>query len=93
MLVAATAALDGLLFGYDAGIISGALLFIREAFALSDAAQQTVVGSLLFGAVLGALVAGPLNDRAGRRTAILAAASFSRWARWSRRWRPARGCW
>ena len=74
LLVAATAALGGLLFGYDTGIISGALLFIREDFALSDAAQQTVVGSLLFGAVLGALVAGPLTDRAGRRTAILAAA-------------------
>jgi sugar porter (SP) family MFS transporter len=72
--MAVTAALGGLLFGYDTGIISGALLFIREDFGLSDAAQQTVVGSLLFGAVLGALIAGPLTDRAGRRTAILAAA-------------------
>jgi sugar porter (SP) family MFS transporter len=72
--MAATAALGGLLFGYDTGIISGALLFIREEFALSDAAQQTVVGSLLFGAVLGALIAGPLTDRTGRRTTILAAA-------------------
>lgn len=74
LIVAVTAALGGLLFGYDTGIISGALLFIREDFALSDAAQQTVVGSLLFGAVLGALIAGPLTDRAGRRSAILAAA-------------------
>jgi sugar porter (SP) family MFS transporter len=74
LVMAVTAALGGLLFGYDTGIISGALLFIREDFGLSDAAQQTVVGSLLFGAVLGALIAGPLTDRAGRRTAILAAA-------------------
>ncbi len=74
LVMAVTAALGGLLFGYDTGIISGALLFIREDFGLSDAAQQTVVGSLLFGAVLGALIAGPLTDRTGRRTAILAAA-------------------
>jgi sugar porter (SP) family MFS transporter len=73
LIMAVTAALGGLLFGYDTGIISGALLFIREDFGLSDAAQQTVVGSLLFGAVLGALIAGPLTDRAGRRSAILAA--------------------
>ena len=74
LIVAATAALGGLLFGYDTGIISGALLFIKEDFALSDAAQQTVVGSLLVGAVLGALIAGPLTDRLGRRIAIIAAA-------------------
>src|SRR5829696_4816318 len=45
-VVAAVAAMGGLLFGYDTGIISGALLFIADDFGLSDTAQQIVVASL-----------------------------------------------
>lgn len=48
-VVAAVAAMGGLLFGYDTGIISGALLFIADDFKLSDTAQQIVVASLLLG--------------------------------------------
>lgn len=73
-VTAGVAALGGLLFGYDTGIISGALLFIREDFQLSDTAQQVVVASLLLGAVFGALGGGPLSVRVGRRKAIMAAA-------------------
>src|SRR5215210_8672120 len=73
-VAAGISAMGGLLFGYDTGIISGALLFIADDFALSDNLQQAVVGSLLFGAVLGALGGGPLSDRLGRRRSILAAA-------------------
>ena len=70
-IVAGVAAMGGLLFGYDTGIISGALLFIADDFKLSDTAQQIVVASLLLGAVFGALFGGPLADRIGRRGAIM----------------------
>ncbi len=75
-MVAVIAAIRGLLFGYDTGIISGALLFIKEDFNLSDTAQQFVVASLLLGAVFGALGGGPLADRVGRRRAIMVAAAI-----------------
>ena len=73
-LIAATAALGGLLFGYDTGVISSALLFIRTVFHLSTAGQSLVAGIVLVGAVLGAMVAGTLSDRFGRRRVILVTA-------------------
>lgn len=72
--MAAVAAMASLLFGYDTGIISGALLFITDDFGLSDTAQQIVVASLLLGTVFGALFGGPLADRIGRRKVIMVAA-------------------
>ena len=73
-LIATVAALGGLLFGYDTGVISGALLFIRKVLDLSPTMQGMVVGIVLVGAMIGAAVAGWLSDRAGRRRVILAAA-------------------
>ncbi len=75
---AAITATGGLLFGYDTGVISGALLFVREDFApLSDFVQGIIVSFLLIGAVTGALIGGPTADRFGRRrTVLLAAAVF-----------------
>jgi len=74
---AAVAALGGFLFGFDTGIISGALLFIKQEFDLSASLQQLVVGSLLLAAVVGALLGGPISDVWGRkRTLILAALIF-----------------
>ncbi|WP_055695238.1 sugar porter family MFS transporter [Streptomyces prasinopilosus] len=55
------------LFGFDTGIISGALLFIREDFGLNSFEQSSVVSVLLLGAVAGALVSGRIADRHGRR--------------------------
>jgi MFS transporter, SP family, sugar:H+ symporter len=66
-------ALGGLLFGYDTGVISGAILFIKEDFDLSAFMQGAVVASLLLGAMVGAAFAGPLSDRLGRRKLIIAA--------------------
>lgn len=71
---AAVAALGGLLFGYDTGVVSGALLFIREDFGLGTFGQSVVVSILLVGAVLGALAVGPLSDRFGRRRSLMVSA-------------------
>jgi sugar porter (SP) family MFS transporter len=68
------AALGGFLFGYDTGVISGALLYIKPDFGLSTFGQQAVVASLLLGAVFGALISGHLTDRAGRHKVLLASA-------------------
>jgi len=67
-------ALGGLLFGYDTGVISGAILFIKEDFGLSPFMQGAVVAALLLGAMLGAAFAGPMSDRLGRRRLIIVAA-------------------
>ena len=73
-VVAGLTALGGLLFGYDTGVISGALLFIREEFQLSPFLQGFVVSSLLVGAMIGAVGCGPLTDRFGRRSIVILAA-------------------
>jgi MFS transporter, SP family, galactose:H+ symporter len=71
---AAFAALGGLLFGYDTGVISGALLFIRTQFALSTPQQGLVVSVVLVGAAVGALSGGHLADIFGRRLMLLVTA-------------------
>lgn len=70
-ITAAIAALAGLLFGYDTGVISGAILFIKDQYHLASAAIQAVVSSVLFGAVIGAALSGALTDKFGRRKVII----------------------
>ncbi len=72
-LVAAIAALGGLLFGYDTGVISGAILFIDRDFGLGDAMQGLVVSFVTLGALVGAFAAGALADVLGRRTTNIVA--------------------
>src|SRR4028119_1343007 len=67
-------ALGGMLFGYDTGVISGAILFIKADLGLNAFYQGLVVSSLLLGAMAGAGTAGPLSDRLGRRRIIIIAA-------------------
>nr|Q9BE72.1 RecName: Full=Solute carrier family 2, facilitated glucose transporter member 12; AltName: Full=Glucose transporter type 12; Short=GLUT-12 [Macaca fascicularis]BAB39322.1 hypothetical protein [Macaca fascicularis] len=70
-LSSVTAAVSGLLVGYELGIISGALLQIKTLLTLSCHEQEMVVSSLLIGALLASLTGGVLIDRYGRRTAII----------------------
>ena len=74
-IIAATAALGGLLFGYDTGVISGALLFLRVAFHLSSLMLGVVTSIALAGAAGGAAIAGRLADQFGRRPILLATAA------------------
>lgn len=67
-------ALGGLLFGYDTGIIAGALLFIKHVFRMDPFVQGMVVSSVILGALLGAMLSGLLADRLGRRKIVIAAA-------------------
>jgi sugar porter (SP) family MFS transporter len=69
---ASVTALGGLLFGYDTGVVSGALLFLKTEFGgLSSFQQELVTSFLLVGAMIGAFAAGRVADRIGRRPAIL----------------------
>jgi MFS family permease len=69
---AAITALGGLLFGYDTGVVSGALLFLRSQFGgLSNFQLELITSLLLIGAMAGALIAGRLTDRIGRRPTIM----------------------
>jgi sugar porter (SP) family MFS transporter len=75
ILVAAVAALGGLLFGYDTGVVSGALLFLHRDFGpISSFDKELVVSLLLVGAVVGALGAGRIADKIGRRPTLMATA-------------------
>ncbi|MEO8401185.1 MAG: sugar porter family MFS transporter [Gammaproteobacteria bacterium] len=70
-IVSGIAALAGLLFGFDTGIISGALLFIQKDFVLSTEMKELIVSSVLLGAMAGSLFSGQLTDRFGRRRLML----------------------
>lgn len=73
-LVAGIAALSGLLFGYDTGVISGALPFITTQFQLTPDGQGMVVSGVLFGATFSSMLSGRLTDKFGRKKVILGTA-------------------
>ncbi|UOY86992.1 sugar porter family MFS transporter [Bacillus glycinifermentans] len=67
-------ALGGVLYGYDTGVISGAILFMKEELGLNAFTEGLVVSSILIGAMFGSGFSGKLTDRFGRRKAIMSAA-------------------
>src|SRR5204863_7109133 len=75
-ITALFAALGGLLFGYDTGVISGALIFIKREFGLTTTVEEIVVSGVLLGATLGAVVGGKAADLFGRRRVLLVTASI-----------------
>jgi len=74
LLVGAVIMMAGLLFGYDQGVISGALDGIQKSFGASTTMIQIITSWVTLGALVGALVAGVLADKIGRRFTILLAA-------------------
>jgi sugar porter (SP) family MFS transporter len=75
-VVLAVVLFAGALFGYDQGVISGALAGVKETFSLSLLMVQVVTSWVTLGALVGSLVAGELGDRLGRKRAILIAGAL-----------------
>lgn len=76
MRLAFSAGIGGLLFGYDTGVISGALLYIRDDFKSVEKKtwlQETIVSMAVAGAIVGAAIGGWMNDKFGRKKSILVA--------------------
>ncbi len=71
LMVAVVSAVSGLLYGYDTGIISGALLQISQEFDTGNGMEQAIAAGILLGAVIGALTCSFLSERVGRHRTIL----------------------
>lgn len=91
VFICVLAALAGLMFGLDIGVISGAVQFIQADFQITDHDIEWIVSAMMLGAAFGALGAGWLSSTLGRkRSLLLGAALFivgsvlSAWA-----WSPA----
>lgn len=86
-VIAIVAAMGGLLFGFDTGVISGAIPFFQKDFAVDNSMIEIVTSSVLFGAIFGALFCGKITDRMGRRKVILISAVIfaigALWSGWS----------
>ena len=67
---ALTGALGGLLFGFDTAVIAGTTNALQLHYALSEAQKGFTVAIALYGTVLGAMLAGPLGQRIGSRSAL-----------------------
>lgn len=73
LLVGAVISVAGILFGYDQGVISGALRGIEDSFKVSTTTTEIITSWVTLGALVGALVAGVTADKIGRKKALLLA--------------------
>jgi len=87
VVIAAIAATGGLLFGFDTGVISGAIPFFQQDFQISNSMVENITTAGLVGAVIGAMFTGRLSDIIGRKKVILMAAIVfiigAAWSGWA----------
>ncbi|MGN1210049.1 MAG: sugar porter family MFS transporter [Candidatus Cryptobacteroides sp.] len=72
IVMAIVAAMGGLLFGFDTGVISGAIPFLQKDFGIGESSIELITTAGLVGAILGALAGGVVTDRLGRRKILIA---------------------
>ncbi|MBS0847822.1 sugar porter family MFS transporter [Citrobacter sp. JGM124] len=73
-MLCCSAALGGIMFGYSTGVIAGAVGSIQSAFGLTPSEVGWAASSIIVGAVIGALTAGAIGDKLGRKRALLVSA-------------------
>lgn len=76
LLILSAAILGGILYGYDIGVMSMAVLYVRDSISLSNNQLEFIVGAVFVGGIVGALAAGYCADRFGRRFAIFLSCVF-----------------
>ncbi len=77
VVIAMISAVGGLLYGYDTGIIAGALLQIEDDFGVAEGWKSVIAASILAGAIIGALLCSYLSEKYGRKkTIVLVAITF-----------------
>ena len=76
LFITIISALGGLHFGYDTGVINGAQFYLSEFFDLNPFMKGWVVSSALIGCLIGAIVAGPLSVKLGRKNSLIISAVF-----------------
>src|SRR3989338_10055563 len=82
VFISAVAAIGGVLFGFDSGVINGTVTALSKAFDSDSVATGFNVASVLLGCAIGALLAGPAADKFGRKPVMLITAvvfAFSAW--------------
>ncbi|MDG5491335.1 sugar porter family MFS transporter [Psychroserpens sp. SPM9] len=82
LLITVVSALGGLLFGYDTGVINGAQFYLSKHFDLDAAMKGWVVGSALLGCFAGAIIAGPLSIKLGRKKSLIISAILFTLSAW-----------
>ncbi len=70
-LICAVVSLGGILFGFDLSIISGTVSYFKTYYVLDEFYTGWAVGSINLGAVIGAMIAGKMSDRYGRKNTLL----------------------
>ena len=75
-VISCIAAIGGFLFGYDTGVISGAILYIKQEYALTIFQEELIISMVSLGAIFGAISGGPLCDKVGRKKIVLTSSLF-----------------